>query len=101
MANPRAISTNPPLVHLEASGVLSLSFLFMTLSYFVFLFVCFLWLIQALSALTTLSLSFVYPSLSYFVFFFVANPRAINTNPLAIHLEASGVLPDSASCNVL
>ena len=41
----------------------------------------FLWLIQALSALTTLSLSFVYPSLSYFVFFFVANLRAINTNP--------------------
>ena len=45
------------------------------------LYLFFLWLIQALSALTTLSLSFVYPSLSYFVFFFVANPRAINTNP--------------------
>ena len=72
MANPRAISTNPPPVHLEASGVLSLSLSFCSWLCLILSFSLSvsLWLIQALSALTTLSLSFLYPYLSYFVFVF-------------------------------
>ena len=72
MANPRANSTNPPPVHLEASGVLSLSLSFCSWLCLILSFSLSvsLWLIQALSALTTLSLSFVHPSLSYCVFVF-------------------------------